>query len=62
MREFAPLAPVEQLLVPFIVVTGQGNEKAAVDVMEQGALDRPAVVKGTLDSVAQSKELITGDG
>lgn len=29
----------ESLAVPFIVVTGQGDERIAVDVMKQGALD-----------------------
>jgi signal transduction histidine kinase len=54
--------------VPFIVVTGQGDEKVAVDVMKQGArdyvmkdtglLDRlPSVVKRTLAAVAQDRAL-----
>jgi signal transduction histidine kinase len=30
---------VEGLMVPFVVVTGQGNEKVAVEMMKQGALD-----------------------
>src|SRR5262245_38307942 len=51
-------------LVPFVVVTGQGDEKVAVEVMKQGALDYvmkdtglidllPTVVRRALGSVAQ---------
>jgi signal transduction histidine kinase len=54
--------------VPFIVVTGQGDEKVAVEVMKQGALDYvmkdtalldllPAVVKRALGTVRQSQAL-----
>ena len=58
----------EKTLVPFVVVTGQGDEKVAVDVMKQGALDYvmkdtglidllPAVVKRALASIEQEKAL-----
>ncbi|MBA3849044.1 MAG: hypothetical protein C0502_03500 [Opitutus sp.] len=54
--------------VPFIVVTGQGDERAAVDVMKRGALDYlmkdsamldllPSVVKRALDGVAREQAL-----
>ena len=59
----------EKLLVPFVVVTGQGDEKVAVEVMKQGALDYvmkntalidllPSVVKHALASLAQEKALV----
>lgn len=54
--------------VPFIVVTGQGDEKVAVEVMKRGALDYimkdtalldllPAVVQRTLAAQAQARAL-----
>lgn len=58
----------EKTLVPFVVVTGQGDEKVAVEVMKQGARDYvmkdtglidllPAVVKRTLAGLEQEKAL-----
>lgn len=55
--------------VPFVVVTGQGDEKIAVEVMKQGALDYvikdtrlldvlPAVVQRALAAIAQEKALV----
>jgi len=54
--------------VPFIVVTGQGDEKVAVDVMKRGARDYvmkdtglldllPSVVRRTLAAVTQERAL-----
>lgn len=55
--------------LPFVVVTGQGDEKVAVEVMKLGALDYvikdtrlldllPAVVQRALAAVAQEKALV----
>ncbi|HEX2855358.1 MAG TPA: response regulator [Opitutaceae bacterium] len=55
--------------VPFVVVTGQGDEKIAVEVMKQGALDYvikdtrlldvlPAIVQRALAALAQEKALV----
>lgn len=54
--------------VPFIVVTGQGDERVAVDVMKRGALDYvmkdgamldllPAVVRRALENTARERAL-----
>ena len=54
--------------VPFVVVTGQGDEKVAVEIMKQGALDYvmkdsalidllPTVVQRALHAVTQAKAL-----
>lgn len=54
--------------LPFLVVTGQGDERVAVDVMKRGALDYvmkdtamldllPAVVRRALDGIARERAL-----
>ena len=49
--------------VPFIVVTGQGNEKAAVEVMKRGALDYVMKDTGLLDLLPSIvKRVLTGLG
>lgn len=58
----------DKVPVPFVVVTGQGDEKVAVEVMKQGALDYvmkdtslldllPTVVKRALDVANQGRAL-----
>ena len=58
--------------VPFIVVTGQGDEKVAVEVMKRGALDYvmkdtalldllPSVVQRTLGAQAQARALAAAE-
>jgi CheY-like chemotaxis protein len=55
--------------VPFLVVTGQGDEKVAVDVMKQGALDYvmkdtglldllPGVVKRAVETIDRDRQLM----
>lgn len=60
----------ERSLVPFVAVTGQGDERVAVEIMKQGALDYvmkdtalldllPTIVRRALATVAQEKALVT---
>jgi len=62
----------EELLVPFVIVTGQGDEKVAVEVMKEGALDYvmkdtsmlellPSVVKRTLTALERERALADGE-
>lgn len=55
--------------LPFIIITGQGDERVAVEMMKRGALDYlvkdvdflqfvPAVVKRALDQIQRDKRLI----
>jgi signal transduction histidine kinase len=56
--------------LPFIIITGQGDERVAVDMMKRGALDYlvkdaqfiefvPAVVRRALDQVEKDRRLAT---
>jgi len=62
----------EELSVPFIVVTGQGDEKMAVEVMKQGALDYvmkdtalldllPTVVRRALTAIEREEALVEAE-
>lgn len=73
MRDVGGQALVKRLKqhrtpVPFLVVTGQGDEKVAVDVMKQGALDYvmkdtglidllPGVVRRALETIERDRQL-----
>ncbi|PTX98918.1 PAS domain-containing protein [Opitutus sp. ER46] len=73
MRDVGGQALVKRLKqhrtpVPFLVVTGQGDEKVAVDVMKQGALDYvmkdsglldllPGVVRRALEAIERDRQL-----
>jgi signal transduction histidine kinase len=63
---------LDERAVPFVVVTGQGDEKIAVEVMKQGALDYvmkdtalldllPSVVKRALTAVARERALAAAE-
>ncbi len=62
----------DDVAVPFIIVTGQGDEKVAVELMKQGALDYvmkdtalidllPSVVKRALGTVARDRALVNAE-
>lgn len=73
MQDVGGQAIVERLRqhhvrVPFLIVTGQGDEKVAVDVMKQGALDYvmkdtgmldllPGVVRRALEAISRERQL-----
>ena len=46
--------------VPFMLVTGKGNEHIAVDMMKQGAMDYIVKDEGFIDSVSLTGELRKG--
>ena len=61
------LASIDRV-VPFIIITGQGNERVAVDMMKRGALDYlvkdvqffefvPTIARRTLDHLAKERRL-----
>ncbi len=58
--------------VPFVVMTGYGDERVAVDIMKKGALDYlaknvalpeflPSVVRNALDRLAEQRRLATAE-
>jgi PAS domain S-box-containing protein len=73
MQDVGGQAIVERLKehrvnVPFLIVTGQGDEKVAVDVMKQGALDYvmtdtgmldllPGVVRRAIEAIGRDRQL-----
>jgi signal transduction histidine kinase len=67
-REFISALADAGWSVPFIVITGQGDERVAVDMMKRGALDYlvkdvkfidvvPTVVRRVLDHLARGRKL-----
>jgi signal transduction histidine kinase len=71
-RELIDRFKREKVLAPFVVVTGQGNEKVAVEMMKQGALDYvmkdtaildllPEVVRRALAHLDRDRSLAEAD-